>query len=1196
MPNAICPKCGGPADPDRLEQPCPACLLEFAARETGLQSSLPGPEPDMEAIRQAFPQLEILERIGRGGMGTVFKARQPKLDRFVAVKILSEKLAANPSFAERFAREGKLLATLNHPNIVAVYDYGEADGFFYLILEHVDGVNLRQAMREKRFTPEQAIGIVPKICDALQYAHEEGILHRDIKPENILLDVKGRVKIADFGIAGVARGTENGAMTPKSDLPKDDLASDQENEKLTETGQILGTPSYMAPEQLDDPNRVDHRADIYSLGVVFYELLTGELPKGDFPVPSEKTPVGAEVDEIVQKALQRERDKRYQSAADMKTHIETVTMAGTTAPINEEFPFFHDMLEFVVLTYSKHKTPPLLVVFNCVFLSFFALITDFRLLKVMAIGCIAGAGGGFIIQYLLFKRRRKQGKQPGVKMKTHIETVTTNLRSENNFSSEENAIVGLKQKYLGFVRNIPKPIGIIIFLLAITMFLVMGIDEARNDPGWTHYITWMLLGIMIYTFYIYARFAKPIPREKKEPQSQKDDQSPKRRNYAGWGCGLMVVWFVVFCMATSFWLTKASVSVQNEVVIASDANGKVVNMTPQELRGPSTFALVVGFVLLAAMIGLPILMTWLGWKHLRQIRTTDNKSGWLLGMFTALFFPNIFVLSVIWFIEILLLDEDRFGSCLTSATIQLFCVIIGIALSLLVIFVSIRFTYRFTFFKKHESNVKPSYGQRGFGLLVSATVILLTCFVIHSFWEPFITSVYQTNQRDTKTWCVEQRGLWECDISMFRTELEKTSMTQEKEYINERIRQVQEQLDNIENVKDSRLQTNENDYQMAQAILTGTLVTLYAIGILLAISGSIFGWCHLAKIRRASEKPGRVLGLITALLPVSLAMIILPAAILGVIFSLGDFGRNRDFATAVAALCGGVIGLIAAIFVIWRTCRWQGFWQKDALREHNQHDQPTADMKTHIDTVATAIPESSSGNLPPKRSSLPSHWNALPLWARVLLLVFLIYTVSPSLIMLILYVIDMCLGDDGISNGDFSIGDLVYAALPIFIFLTVAWLIHKHTGKQPVSEIPPQQEPTIPKKRISKWPIVFIGMIGLSIPYLAFELGARYYGEEHWKFIKSLEVEGVLFLLIFQLVSILPAIGLYCASLSYGKLLKYLTVICNYGVYGGFIFVLASSRDPQSGIAFVVFPFYGMFAGIGGYFLATIAHFVLSRR
>src|SRR4029077_19986964 len=176
-------------------------------------------------------------------------------------------------------------------------------GFYFLMMEYVDGVNLRQAMRAGGFTPAEALAIVPKICEALQYAHEQGVLHRDIKPENILLDAKGRVKIADFGIAKL-------------------VGEDPASARLTGTGAALGTPHYMAPEQLEKPSEVDHRADIYSLGVVFYEMLTGELPLGRFAPPSKKTPLDERVDEIVLRALAKEKELRQQSAGEVKTQVE----------------------------------------------------------------------------------------------------------------------------------------------------------------------------------------------------------------------------------------------------------------------------------------------------------------------------------------------------------------------------------------------------------------------------------------------------------------------------------------------------------------------------------------------------------------------------------------------------------------------------------------------------------------------------------------------------------------------------------------------------------------------------------------------------------------------------------------------------------------------------------------------------------
>jgi tRNA A-37 threonylcarbamoyl transferase component Bud32 len=286
----------------------PADLMAAAAMPTdGGADTIPlSPRdlPSLEEIATAFPDLEILDLIGHGGMSAVFRVRQPKLDRIVALKVLPKSLAATPGFAERFTREGRVLARLSHPNIVAVHDFGESGGFCYLIMEYVDGVNLRQAMRAGRFTPEQALNIIPALCDALQFAHSQGVLHRDIKPENILLDLKGRVKIADFGIAKIISEDTGDAML------------------LTQSGALLGTAPYMAPEQIEQPASVDHRADIYSLGVVFYEMLTGELPLGRFAAPSERSTCNGNVDEVVFRALEKERGRRQQSAGEFKTQIE----------------------------------------------------------------------------------------------------------------------------------------------------------------------------------------------------------------------------------------------------------------------------------------------------------------------------------------------------------------------------------------------------------------------------------------------------------------------------------------------------------------------------------------------------------------------------------------------------------------------------------------------------------------------------------------------------------------------------------------------------------------------------------------------------------------------------------------------------------------------------------------------------------
>ncbi|HKW31276.1 MAG TPA: serine/threonine-protein kinase, partial [Verrucomicrobiae bacterium] len=303
-----CPNCQAPLPADAPRGLCAKCLLAAAATQTeaGQPPGGQSAPPPLDAIKAAFPQLEIVGFIGQGGMGVVYQARQPKLDRFVALKILPQSLAADAAFTERFNREARVLARLNHPGIVTVFDFGQAGGFFYLLMEFVDGVNLRQAMQTGHFSPQQALYLVPKICDALQFAHNEGILHRDIKPENILLDTRGRVKIADFGIAKL-------------------VGEPKKNITLTASGMVVGTPNYMAPEQIEHPQDVDQRADIYSLGVVFYEMLTGELPIGRFAAPSEKSAVDSRVDEVVFHALEKEREKRYHNAGEVKTSVEAIT-------------------------------------------------------------------------------------------------------------------------------------------------------------------------------------------------------------------------------------------------------------------------------------------------------------------------------------------------------------------------------------------------------------------------------------------------------------------------------------------------------------------------------------------------------------------------------------------------------------------------------------------------------------------------------------------------------------------------------------------------------------------------------------------------------------------------------------------------------------------------------------------------------
>ena len=312
-----CPQCGKQLSPDAPAGLCPECLLKQGfnseidsqpMEKTAAMTGFLPPEP--EELAKRFPQLEILELIGKGGMGAVYKARQPNLDRLVALKILPPEVGEDPAFAERFTREARALARLNHPHVVAVYDFGEADGLFYFLMEYVDGTNIRRLIQSGGINPQEALAIVPQICEALQFAHDEGIVHRDIKPENILVDKKGRVKIADFGLAKILGGTDGSPV--------------EKPFTLTGTHQVMGTVHYMAPEQIEHPLEVDHRADIYSLGVVFYEMLTGELPIGRFAPPSEKVQIDVRLDEVVLRSLEKEPEKRYQHVSEVKSEVESI--------------------------------------------------------------------------------------------------------------------------------------------------------------------------------------------------------------------------------------------------------------------------------------------------------------------------------------------------------------------------------------------------------------------------------------------------------------------------------------------------------------------------------------------------------------------------------------------------------------------------------------------------------------------------------------------------------------------------------------------------------------------------------------------------------------------------------------------------------------------------------------------------------
>lgn len=269
-----------------------------------------------DLIEKLGKNYEIEKELGRGGMGAVYLATDKRLDRKVAIKVLSlsqgeDSEVSNEEVVKRFQREAKAIAKLNHPNIVNIFDIGEEDGCYYMVMEFLEGNSVGNILKyKKNISPSLAISITMQVCSALDYAHENGITHRDIKPDNIMLSKKGVAKLTDFGIAQL----------------------NQDQAKLTQAGSMLGSIMYTSPEQLHDASSVDSRADIYSLGVSLYEMLTGNLPfDGDnvtdiFMKILTKNPeslIGQvpdmpdALDTIISKSLTKDRDKRYQTANDM---------------------------------------------------------------------------------------------------------------------------------------------------------------------------------------------------------------------------------------------------------------------------------------------------------------------------------------------------------------------------------------------------------------------------------------------------------------------------------------------------------------------------------------------------------------------------------------------------------------------------------------------------------------------------------------------------------------------------------------------------------------------------------------------------------------------------------------------------------------------------------------------------------------
>lgn len=295
---------------NRLGDPEPSGGGESTNGGTANPAGLPGATgptgtwepPTVEQAEALFPGYELLELIARGGMGAVYLARQVSLDRLVAIKLLPLEVSMVPGFADNFRREARLMARLQHPNIVAVFDFGQTvGGHLFIVMEYVDGTNLFEMIHGDGLDAETALAVVAHVCLALDYAHEKGIVHRDIKPANVMIETTGHVKVADFGLA---RLVEPGA----------DMAS-------AVTQMAMGTPDYAAPEQAEGLP-VDRRADIYALGVVLYEMLCRKVPKGVFQPPSARIGCDVRIDAIVTKAMQQQPEMRYHTAAQMKADVE----------------------------------------------------------------------------------------------------------------------------------------------------------------------------------------------------------------------------------------------------------------------------------------------------------------------------------------------------------------------------------------------------------------------------------------------------------------------------------------------------------------------------------------------------------------------------------------------------------------------------------------------------------------------------------------------------------------------------------------------------------------------------------------------------------------------------------------------------------------------------------------------------------
>jgi predicted Ser/Thr protein kinase len=277
-------------------------------------------------IGQTLGPYRIIEQIGIGGMATVYKAYQPSMDRYVAVKVLPVLVSRDPAFLKRFRREAKVVAKLEHKHILPIYDYGEQEGLTYLAMRCVEAGTLKDRLAAGQLDLPEIYRTIAQVGAALDYAHRLGVIHRDVKPSNVLIDSQGDAYLTDFGLARIMESSE----------------------QLTATGVGVGTPDYMAPEQ-GQGLKIDHRSDIYSLGVMLYEMVTGRVPyeaetpmavvikhiSAPLPLPSSVKPdIPQQVERVILKAMAKNPDDRFQTVGEMVTALDAaVRLAQAEAPI-----------------------------------------------------------------------------------------------------------------------------------------------------------------------------------------------------------------------------------------------------------------------------------------------------------------------------------------------------------------------------------------------------------------------------------------------------------------------------------------------------------------------------------------------------------------------------------------------------------------------------------------------------------------------------------------------------------------------------------------------------------------------------------------------------------------------------------------------------------------------------------------------